>query len=149
MVSLAEATTSATGSLTSGGNHLSTDDSSHLCTGGRWLPQHARRGPRSRPPAGVRTRPSKDAAAAPMAYDVLYDPPVWPAAQEKPWMWWTYARRDRRPCGGRTATPRPSSRRQRRRQHQSHLGRGARHAAVDGACSRPTPRSRSSPPPQG
>jgi hypothetical protein len=32
MVSLAEATTSAVGSLTSGGDHLSTDDSGHLRT---------------------------------------------------------------------------------------------------------------------
>jgi hypothetical protein len=34
MVSPAEATTSALGSLTSGGDHLSTDDSGHLYTGG-------------------------------------------------------------------------------------------------------------------
>jgi hypothetical protein len=45
-----------------------------------------------------------------VAYDVLYDPPVRPAAQEGPWTWPTYARRDRRPCGGRTTTPRPGSR---------------------------------------
>jgi hypothetical protein len=38
MVSPVEATTSATGSLTSGGDHLSTDDSGHLSTGRRWLP---------------------------------------------------------------------------------------------------------------
>jgi hypothetical protein len=149
MVLPAEATTSATGSLTSGGDHLSTDDDGHLCTGGRWLPQHVRRGPRSRPPMGVRTRPSKNEVAALAAYDVLYDPAVRPAAREKPWMWRTCARRDRRPCGGRTAMPRPSSRRKRRRRHQSHPGQGARHAAADDACSRPTPRSRSSPPPQG
>jgi hypothetical protein len=149
MVSLAEATTSATGSLTSGGDHLSIDDSGHLCTGGRRLPQHARRGPHSCPLAGVRTRPSKNAVVAPAAYDVLYDPPVRPAAREKPWMWRACARRDRRPCGGWTATPRPSCRRQRRRRHQSHPGQGARHATSNDACSRPTPRSRSSPPPQG
>jgi hypothetical protein len=149
MVSPTEATTSATGSLTSGNDHLSTDDSDHLCTGGRRLPQHARRGPRSHPPAGVRTRPSKNAVAAFAAYDVLYDPTVRPAAREKPWMWRTCARRDRRPCDGRTTTPRPSSRRQHRRRHQSHPGQGARHAAADGARSRSTPRSRSSPPPQG
>jgi hypothetical protein len=83
--------------------------------------------------AGVRTRPSKNAAAAPAAYDVLYDLPVRPVAQEKPWMWPTRARRDRRPCGGRAATLHPSGRRQRRRRHQSHPGRGARHAAADGA----------------
>jgi hypothetical protein len=34
MVSPAEATTSAVGSLTSGNDHLSTNDSGHLCTGG-------------------------------------------------------------------------------------------------------------------
>jgi hypothetical protein len=33
MVSPVEATTSVVGSLTSGGDHLSTDDSDHLCTG--------------------------------------------------------------------------------------------------------------------
>jgi hypothetical protein len=45
VVSPAEATTSATGSLTSGGNHLSTDDSDHLCTGG--LPATATASPRA------------------------------------------------------------------------------------------------------
>jgi hypothetical protein len=34
VVSPVEATTSAVGSLTSGGDHLSTDNSGHLCTGG-------------------------------------------------------------------------------------------------------------------
>jgi hypothetical protein len=34
VVSPVEATTSAAGSLTSGGNHLSIDDTDHLCTGG-------------------------------------------------------------------------------------------------------------------
>jgi hypothetical protein len=157
MVSPAEATTSAVGSLTSGGDHLSTDDSGHLCTSG--LPATAAasaRPKRSSLPSshGVRTRPSKNAVATPTTYDVLYDPPggigaVRPTAREKPWMWRTCARRDRRPCGGQTATPRLSSRRQRRRRHQSHLGQGARHTAADGACSRSAPRSRSSPPPQG
>jgi hypothetical protein len=135
MVSPAEATTSATDSLTNGGDHLSTDDSGHLCIGGRRPPQHVRRGPRSCPPAGVRTRPSKNAVAAPMAYDVLYDSPVRPAAREKLWMWRTCAWRDHRPCGGWTTMPRPSSRRQRRRRHQSHPGQGAKHAAADGTCS--------------
>jgi hypothetical protein len=32
---------------------------------------------------GVRTRPSKNAVAAPTAHDVLYDPSMRPAAQEK------------------------------------------------------------------
>jgi hypothetical protein len=48
MPSPVEATTSARGSLTSGCDHLSTDDSGHLCTNRRRLPQRARRGPRSR-----------------------------------------------------------------------------------------------------
>jgi hypothetical protein len=82
--------------------------------------------------AGVRTRPSKNAAAAPAAYDVLYDLPVRPVAWEKSWMWPTRARRDRRPCDGRAATLRPSGKRQRRRRHQSHPSRGARHTAADG-----------------
>jgi hypothetical protein len=121
MVSPAEATISVVGSLTSSGDHLSTDDSDHLCTGG--LPATAdasTRPKRSSLPSshGVRTIPSKNATATPTAYDVLYDPPgdvgvVRPAVREKPWMWRTCARCDRRPCGGRTATPRPSSRRQR------------------------------------
>jgi hypothetical protein len=152
-VSPAEATTSVVGSLTSGGDHLSTDDSGHLRTSA--VPANGGC-PSAREEvlapvlaAGVRTRPSKNADAAPAAYDVLYDPLMRSAAQEKLWMWPTCAQRDRHPCGGRTATPRPSSRRQRRRRHQSHLGRGARHAVADGACSRPAPRSRSSPPPQG
>jgi hypothetical protein len=62
--------------------------------------------------ARVRTRPSKNATTAPAAYDVLYDPPVRSAAREKPWVWQIRARRDRRLCGGRTATPHPSGRRQ-------------------------------------
>jgi hypothetical protein len=69
--------------------------------------------------AGVRTRPSKNAATAPTAYDVLYDLPVRPVAREKPWMWPTRARRGRRPCDGQAATLRPSGKRQRRRRHQS------------------------------
>jgi hypothetical protein len=76
---------------------------------------------------------TKNAATATAAYDVLYVPPVRPTAREKPWMWPTCAWRNHRPCGGRAATPRPSGRRQRRRRHQSHPGRGAKHAAADGA----------------
>jgi hypothetical protein len=77
VVSPAEATTSATGSLTSGGDHLSTNDNGHLCTGG--LPATAAVSPRaerSSPPSSyrVRTRPSKNAAATSAAYDVLYNP---------------------------------------------------------------------------
>jgi hypothetical protein len=83
-VSSAEATTSAVGNLTYGGHHLSTDDSGHLRTDA--APANG-----SRPSVhkevlapvlatGVRTGPSKNADTAPTAYDVLYDPPVWPAA---------------------------------------------------------------------
>jgi hypothetical protein len=87
--------------------------------------------------AEVRTRPSKNAVAAPTVYDVLYDPPVRPAAREKTWMWWTCTRRDRRPCGGRTATPRPNGRRQRRRRRRGHRSRGTGQVVAGGACSRP------------
>jgi hypothetical protein len=114
MVLPVEATTSTTGSLTSGDDHLSTDDSSHLRTGG--LPATTAASPHTKrsslPPSfGVRTRPSKNAAATSTAYDVLYDPPdgvgtVRPVARETPRMWQTCARRDRRPCGRRIATPR-------------------------------------------
>jgi hypothetical protein len=111
-VSPAEATTSAAGSLTSGGDHLSTDDSSHLRTGGLpatvAAPTVHEEGFRvySLPPSyGVRTRPSKNAAATSAAYDVLYDP-LGRCQSSAPWMRQTCARRDRRPCGGRTAAPR-------------------------------------------
>jgi hypothetical protein len=53
-------------------------------------------------------RTSKNAAAAPTTHDAICDPSVRPTAQEKPWVWRTCARRDRRPCGERTTTPRPS-----------------------------------------
>jgi hypothetical protein len=72
---------------------------------------------------GVRTRPSKNVAATRMAYDVLYDLPVRLVMRENPWMWPTRARRNRRPCGGRAATLRPSGRRQCRKRHQSRPGR--------------------------
>jgi hypothetical protein len=76
----------------------------------RRTPQRVQKGPRPRPPTGVRTRPSKNVAATSTAYDVLYNPPggigaTWSAAQGTLRMRWTCARRDRRPCGGRTATP--------------------------------------------
>jgi hypothetical protein len=125
-VSPAEATTSVVGSLTSGGDYLSTDGSGHLRTSA--VPANGGH-PSARKEvlapvltAGVRTRPSKNADAALATYDVLYDPLVRPAAREKPWMWLTCTWHGRRPCGGRTAMPRPSSRSQRRRRHQSHPG---------------------------
>jgi hypothetical protein len=101
--------------LASSGDHLSTDDNGHLRTS--VAPANG-----DRPGvheevlapvliAGVRTRPSKNVVAAPAAYDVLYVPPVRPTAREKPWMWPTYAWRNRHPCSGRAATPRLSGRR--------------------------------------
>jgi hypothetical protein len=149
MVSPAEATTSATGSLTSGGDHLSTDDSGHLYAGGRRCLSMREEVLAPVLTEGVRTRPSKNEAAAHAACDVLYDPPVWPVAREKPWMWQTCARRDHRPCGGGTTTSRPNGRRQRQRRRRSHPSRGTGHAVAGGACSRPVPRTRSSPPTQG
>jgi hypothetical protein len=79
-VSSAEVTTSTVGSLTCGGHHLSTNDSGHLRTS--TAPANG-----GRPSAhkevlalvlakGVRTRPSRNADTAPVAYDVLYDPLV-------------------------------------------------------------------------
>jgi hypothetical protein len=153
MVSPAEATTS----LTSGGDHLSTDDSGHLCTGG--LPATAAASARTKRSSlsssyGSEDKTIQDAAATPTAYNALYDPAdgvgtVRPAARETSWMWRTCTWRDRRSCGGRTATPQPSGRRQHRSQHRGHPSQGARHAAADGACRRPAPCSRSSPPAQG
>jgi hypothetical protein len=113
VVSPAEATTSTADSLTSGGDHLSTNDNSHLRTSG--LLAMAASSPRTKrssllPSYGVRTRPSKNAAATSTAYDVLYDPPngvgtVRPATREMPRMWQICARRDRHPCGRWTAPP--------------------------------------------
>lgn len=77
-VSPAEATTSAVGSLTSGGDHLRTNDSGHLHTsvvpanGGRPSARKEVLAPVLA--AGVRTRPSKNTDVAPAAYDVLYRP---------------------------------------------------------------------------
>jgi hypothetical protein len=157
VVSPAEATTSAAGSLTSGGDHLSTDDSGHLCTGG--LPAttaasaHAER---SSPPSsyggedktiqerdrhlrGVRRLvrpPGRRRSSAVGCTGNTTDAVDLRTAQPSP-MRWTDSRA---PLGGG---------RRRWRQHQSHPSQGARHAAVDGACSWPASRSRSSPPPQG
>jgi hypothetical protein len=62
----------------------------------------------------VRTRPSKNVATTSIVYDVLYDPSdgvgtVRPAVRGTPRTWRTCARGDRRPCGGRTATPRSAA----------------------------------------
>jgi hypothetical protein len=72
VVSLAEATTSASGSLTSGSDHLCADGL--LATVASTARAPWQRGPRPCPPTGVRTRPSKNVAATSTAYDVLYNP---------------------------------------------------------------------------
>jgi hypothetical protein len=113
-VSSAEATASAGGSLTYGDHHLSTDDIGHLCAnatpanGGR--PSAHRQVLTPVLAIGARTRLSQNTNTALAAYDVLCDTPVRPAAREGPWTWPACARRDRRPCSGRTTTPRPGSR---------------------------------------
>jgi hypothetical protein len=125
-----------TDGVVSGGNHLGSGEphqrrrppqhrrqrppAHQCCTGERRPPQRARKEVLAPVlAAGVRKRPSKNVVATPTAYDVLYDPLGQPTTWEKPWMWPTCARRDRRPCGGWTATPHPNGRRQCRRQHQS------------------------------
>jgi hypothetical protein len=151
-VSPAEATTSVVGSLTSGGDHLSTDNSGHLRTsavpasGGR---PSVQRGPRSRPhyrsedktilergrrPRGVRhlVLPLGAATGAGGAVDVA----DLRTARPSP-VWWT------------AATTQPNGRRQRRRRRRDHPSRGTGHAAAGGTCSWPVPHARSSPPPQG
>ena len=75
MVSPAEATTSATGSLTSGDDHLSADDSGHLYTGGRRLPQHTRRGPHSCPHCGSEDKTIQERGRRPRGVRRLVRPP--------------------------------------------------------------------------
>jgi hypothetical protein len=133
-VSPAEATTSAVGSLTSDGDHISpTSGSDHLCTDGRRLPQHVRRGPRSHPRCGSEDKTIQERHHRPRDVRRLVRPP-------------RCGRRRRRSCGcGRPAhgatvayavdeQPRPiQAVGGSRRRHQSHPGRGARHTAADGA----------------
>jgi hypothetical protein len=97
VVSPVEATTSATGSLTSGGNHLSTDDSGHLCTGG--LPAMAAaslRAERSSPPSsyGGEDKTIQERGRHLRGVRRLVQPPrrrasvraVWPVARRTPLM---------------------------------------------------------------
>jgi hypothetical protein len=150
-VSPVEATTSVVGSLTSGGDHLSTDDSGHLCTGG--LPATMAASARPKRSSLLSSYGSEDKTIqerghCPHGVRRLVRPPQ--AASEQCGRW----RGRSRGCGGpahdqAVDTPRPGGRRQRRRRHQSHPGQGAKHAAADGACSRPASCSRSSPPPRG
>jgi hypothetical protein len=108
VVSPAEATTSAVGSLTSGGDHLSTDDSGHLCTDG--LPAAATASPcaeRSSPPSsyGGEDKNIQERDHHLRGVRRLVRPPGrrWSSV---PQMRQTCSWRDRRPCGGRTAAPR-------------------------------------------
>jgi hypothetical protein len=153
VVSLAEATTSAMGSLTSGGDHLSTDDSGHICTGS--LPATAVASPRaerSSPPSsyGGEDKTIQERGRHRRGVRRLVQPPrrcqssatgcIWNAtdaadlrtARPSPVRWTNSCT----PFGGG-------------RRRQSHPSHGDRHTTADGACSRPAPRSRSSPPPQG
>jgi hypothetical protein len=118
-----------------------------------WTPQCVQKGPRPRPPVGVRTRPSKNVAATSTAYDVLYNP---------------LGRRRNSVAGGagdatgamdlRTVRPSPV------RWTDSHapldgggsVGGGTKAIRAKEpdtlqltACSQPAPRSRGSPPLQG
>jgi hypothetical protein len=75
-VSLAEATTSAVGSLTSGGDHISpTGGSAHLCTDGQRLHQRARRGLRSRPLYGSEDKTIQECHRRPRGVRRLVQPP--------------------------------------------------------------------------
>jgi hypothetical protein len=147
VVSPAKATTSAAGSLTSGGDHLSTDDSGHLCTGG--LPATAAASARAerssplssyggedktiqehdhhlrsvrrlvRPPGRCRSSAAGCAGNTTNAADLR-------TARLSPVRWTD----SRAPLGGG---------RRRWRRHQSHPSQGARHAAADSACGRSAP----------
>jgi hypothetical protein len=106
---------------------------------------NVQKGPHSRP---YRSEDIQERSRRPVTHDAMYKPQVRSATRERPWVWRTYAQRDCRPCGGRTTTPQPSSRRQHRRRHQSHLGRSTRRVVAGDTCRRPAPRTLSSPPPQ-
>jgi hypothetical protein len=108
VVSPAEATTSAVGSLTSGGDHLSTDDSDHLCTGG--LPATAAASPRAERSSSPSSYGDEDKTIQERDCHLhgvrrLVRPPG-RRRSSAPRMRQVCARRDRRPCVGRTAAPR-------------------------------------------
>jgi hypothetical protein len=108
VVSPVEATISAAGSLTSGSDHLSTDDSSHLHTGG--LPATAVASPHTKRSSPLSSHEGKDKTIQGRDHHLhgvrrLVRPPG-QRRSSAPRMRQTCARRDRRPCGGRTAAPR-------------------------------------------
>jgi hypothetical protein len=149
VVSLAEATTSAPGSLTSGSDPLCADGLPATAATTARAPWQ--RGPRPCPPTGVRTKPSKNVAATSTVYD---NTPggvgaAWLAAQGTLRMRRTCTWRDRRPCSGRAATPHlPAG---------GSVGGGTKAIQakepdtrkLTAPAARPAPHSRSSPPPQG
>jgi hypothetical protein len=78
---------------------------------GEWRPpQCAPAGPHSRPRHRSEDKTIQEHEHRPRGVRRVVRPPVRPAAREGAWTWPTCERRDRRPCGGRTATPRPGSR---------------------------------------
>jgi hypothetical protein len=107
VVSPADATTSVVGSLTSSGDHLSTDDSGHLCTGGLLATAVAPpRAERSSPPStyGGEDKTIQERDRHLHGVRRLVRPPG-RHRSSAPQMRQTCTRRDRRPCGGRTAAP--------------------------------------------
>jgi hypothetical protein len=142
-VSPVEATTSAAGNLTSGGDHLRTGGlpataaapATHVEVLAPALLQSEDKTiqERGRHLRGVRrlVRPP-GMASEQCAMDATNLRTTRPSPVR-----WT---NNRTPLGGG---------RRHWKRRQSHPGQGARHAAADGARSRPAPRSRSSPPPQG
>jgi hypothetical protein len=153
----AAATTSATSSPASGGDHLNTDDSGHLCTGG--LPattDASTSAERSSPPSSCESEDKTIQERGRHLHGVRHL--VQPLRRCRN----SVADSARDATGAadlRTARPSPvrwtdshaplGGRRQRWRRHLRHPGQGARHAATDDACSRSALRSRGSPPPQG
>jgi hypothetical protein len=73
-------------------------------------PQCAPTGPHSRPRHRSEDETVPEHGHRPRCVRRVVRPLGAAGAREGPWTWPTYARRDRHPCGGRTATPRPGSR---------------------------------------
>jgi hypothetical protein len=110
-------------------------------TGERRPPQCALAGPHSRPRHRNEDGTIPEHEHRPRGVRRVVRPPGAASGAGRTWTWPAYAWHDRHPCGERAATLRPSGRRRHRKQHQSHSGRGARHAAADSATDgeRPSP----------
>jgi hypothetical protein len=139
-VSSAEATASARGSLTHGDQPLSTDDSGHLPTNTA-LANDGRPKAHRQVLTPVLAEAVPEHEYRPRGVQRVVRPPGAADGARRTWTWPARARRDRHPCGGRTAALRPSGRRRHRKQRQSRSGRGARHAAAASATGgeRPSP----------